>query len=178
MSSQPWTLMWECVQLLHCWTSSTRSDDSWLSQRLRPPITTTASRWLTSRWDTIHTGSPAECGSTEVDIWTGRGRSDDLCPLWCFTLQSLFSLRCLKWDKWQAGRLLLQWWKNVTEVNKWLWQQLWKGYFLWMFSTNLSGTITSVLFLNVWPFKFSLSAKTQWVSVSKQSELVILWPVL
>lgn len=50
MPSQPWTLMWACVQPPHCWTSSTRSGDSSLSRPRRLPITTTASRWPTCRW--------------------------------------------------------------------------------------------------------------------------------
>lgn len=50
MSSQPWTLTWECGRLLHCWTSSMRSDGSSLSRPPQLPIIITASRWQTYRW--------------------------------------------------------------------------------------------------------------------------------
>ena len=47
---QLWILTWACARLPRCWTSSTRSDGSSLSQPRQLPIIITASRWLTYRW--------------------------------------------------------------------------------------------------------------------------------
>lgn len=68
MSSQPWTLTWECDRLLLCWTSSMRNDGSSLSRLQRLPIIITASRWLTYRWDMTHWENMCTC---ETRGWTG-----------------------------------------------------------------------------------------------------------